>query len=261
MEARCWTGAARHLGGSGAPWASLATGWVLLLVWEGRRCSVAAGCARGGGEGWPDPIWNGFSSGCCRGRRGLWQLGPAASGGCVCWWWSAVVVGLVRRIRPGPRRGQLVVAAASRAGGCACPRRLSCSELAGRRGLGRGLAWLLSRPWVAPRRLGRSTAAAAGMFRRRFVRGSLVSAFASSLHRPAVTSSKGCPSPSCGPSLVSRPVRQDRTRLTHGAAGLSSSRTWCRKTELVSRPVLQDGSMEASLAGLLGLGAGGCPGV
>ncbi|XBI80482.1 hypothetical protein VPH35_089641 [Triticum aestivum] len=56
----------------------------------------------------------------------------------------------------------------------------------------------------------------------------------------ALRPSKGWPSPSRGPSLISRPVRQDRARLAHGAAGPSSSRAQCSRTDLVPLTMLQD---------------------
>lgn len=71
--------------------------------------------------------------------------------------------------------------------------------------------------------------------------------------------SRAGPLPSCGKSLVSRPVRQDRPRLTHGVVGSSSSPARCRVTELVLRTVLQDESMEASSSRRLSLSARGSP--
>ena len=52
----------------------------------------------------------------------------------------------------------------------------------------------------------------------------------------ALPSSKGWLSPSCGPSFVSRPMVQDRAHFAPGS-----------RTEPVSHPVPQDGSMEAIL--------------
>ena len=90
---------------------------------------------------------------------------------------------------------------------------------------------------------------------------SAIGPFRPSLHLLGARSllpSKGWPFPSYGSSLVSRPVQQDRARLAHSAAGPSSSRARCSRTDLVptprccrtdlvSRSGLQDGSMDASV--------------
>ena len=91
--------------------------------------------------------------------------------------------------------------------------------------------------------------------------------------------SRGWPSPSCGPSLVSRPELQDGVRLAPGSRTELISRpateqsSSCARqqdgarlapgggTELVSRSGLQDRRWRPVLASLLGLGAGGRPGV
>uniref|UniRef100_A0A453NTC8 Uncharacterized protein n=1 Tax=Aegilops tauschii subsp. strangulata TaxID=200361 RepID=A0A453NTC8_AEGTS len=101
--------------------------------------------------------------------------------------------------------------------------------------------WLLLRSWVAPRQLGRLAAAAASMFRRQLVRTRLVSAFDPSPRRPGVTFVEG---------LALSQLRSI-AHLTAGVAGPSSSRARCCRT----------GRWRSVLAGLLGLGAGGRPGV
>ena len=75
----------------------------------------------------------------------------------------------------------------------------------------------------------------------------------------ALLPSKGWSSPSCGPPLVSRPVLQDRARLAHGAAGLTSSPSRCCRTELVSRSGQQDGSVDASSGRPIGSRRWGSP--
>lgn len=101
-------------------------------------------------------------------------------------------------------------------------------ELDGRRGLGSGPVWLLLRPWVAPRQLGR-LAAAAGMFRRWLVHRWLVSAFDSSLRRSGITFVEGPGlsqlrsisrlAPGAAGPRSSRVRPQDRAHLAPGAAG------------------------------------------
>ena len=149
-------------------------------------------------------------------------------------------------------------------------RQLRRLELGWRRGLGSGLVWLLLWPWVAPRQLGRSAAAATGMFWRRPVRRRPMSSFYHSPRRPGIAFVEGLAFSQlrsiarltlgvAGPSL-SRARQQDQARLAPGsrtelisspAAGPSSSCARCCRTDRW-RPVL---------AGLLGFGAGGRPGV
>uniref|UniRef100_A0A453KMR2 Uncharacterized protein n=1 Tax=Aegilops tauschii subsp. strangulata TaxID=200361 RepID=A0A453KMR2_AEGTS len=59
--------------------------------------------------------------------------------------------------------------------------------------------------------------------------------------------------------LVSRTIQQDRARLAHGAAGLTSSPSRCCRTELVSRLGQQDGSVDASSGRPIGSRRWGLP--
>nr|XP_020173869.1 spidroin-1-like [Aegilops tauschii subsp. strangulata] len=204
----------------------------------------------------------------CRGRgRWWWHRGS-------CWWWCGLEVGdggrggssgsglsatraaTARAAGGGPDRGPLGWSGWRRSGdgsGGACP---TAPALGARRAtrMGSGRAWLLLRPWAAAwvglgglpvswRLHGGSmdlSAATAGFS------GIGLSAFGPSRPSPhllvsrTLLPSKGWSSPSCGPPLVSRPMPKDRARLAHDAAGPSSTRARCSRTDLVPLSLLQD---------------------
>ena len=157
------------------------------------------------------------------------------------------------------------------AGGAgACP---AAPTLGARRAarVGQWPGWPLLRPWMAPWWFGESALATDGTSWRRFVRRRLVSAFGPPPRCRVATFDEGLAFSQLRSIARLAPGAQVRARLAHSAAGLCSSHARCSRTDLVSRTVLQDrarlppgaaGRVDGGqVAGLLGLGAGGRPGV
>ncbi|XP_044985825.1 uncharacterized protein LOC123453121 [Hordeum vulgare subsp. vulgare] len=192
---------------SGGPrWPPLsASCWPVRYGEGGRLAAVLP--SREVARGWP-PAGSGRMW--CRRRPTARVSGGACS--------AAPVLGVHRATRVGQRTG---VAVAPAVGG----------------GVGRPVGWCLS--WRL-RGGSMDLHAATGLSG---VGPSAFGPFRPSFHlgvARALLPSKGWLSPSCGPSLVLRPVQPDRARLAHSAAGPSSSRARCSRTEPVSSSVLQD---------------------